>query len=406
MNPTDLSLDDLDRAEAEIETGKRGMRFDQIGSFEPNAPSFLIQDVLERDSQAGVIGDSGSGKTFAVLSLAACIATGKPFAGHSVAHSGPVLYAAGEGRAGLVRRFHAWAKANGVDPLNVPLYLADRGAGLIDADQIAELRAAVRKVAQLHGVPVILIVDTWARALSGADENSAADAGQAIAVLDELRREYGGMTTLVIHHLGAADKTRGRGSTALKAALDSEFLVARNQSSTILLTATKTKDGPTPAPMAFELEDVFLKTLEDGRKVSSAWARPVEYVAESRPAGKNQSVALEVLKQLYAAQKQTLDGAGFAGREALVLVSDWRQACEAAGLDRRRFSEVKASLVDSGKVFLEGPHALLDADAVSGAASESGGTIVPPGRRTHSAMSEIGVSDAFGHFGQNPKGGR
>jgi hypothetical protein len=64
---------------------------------------FLIDGFLDRQGVAMMPGASGSGKTFLVLEMAMCIATGQPFWGMDV-KPGLVLYQAGEGKQGVTKR--------------------------------------------------------------------------------------------------------------------------------------------------------------------------------------------------------------------------------------------------------------------------------------------------------------
>lgn len=351
-----VTLEALDRAEAE-EEGRGGLRFESIGNFKARAPDYLVEGVVEADALAVMFGESAAGKSFVSLSLGLSIATGRPFAGCSIRRRGPVLYAAGEGRGGLIRRAHAWAKANQVDLQGVPFLLADRGAGLIDETQVAELRDAIRSASRLHGTPALLVVDTWARAIAPGSENATEDTGAAVAVLDELRRTYPGMTCLVVHHSGKGDKVSPRGSTALRSAADAVYLIAKAKHGPITMTADKCKDGPEPPPMGFELEDVALGVDEQGRAIGSAWARPCqvgEEVEELRPVtGKNQVQALQALEALCAEQQANLFTGGLDPSGARVSIKDWE---ERSGLDRKRFPEAKAGLEARGLIVIESPY--------------------------------------------------
>src|SRR3546814_2049301 len=60
--------------------------------------------------------------------------------------------------------------------------------------------------------PSLIVVDTVARALAGADENSASDVGRLVDAFDWLKSQWG-CAVLPIHHTGHSQdaKTRGRG---------------------------------------------------------------------------------------------------------------------------------------------------------------------------------------------------
>jgi hypothetical protein len=88
-----------------------------------------------------------------------------------------------------------------------------------------------------------------ARAMAGANENAAEDMGNFVGALDRLRTAWGA-TVLVLHHTGVdpSAQDRGRGSSALRAAMDSEFVI-RPGDPDFSLRATKCKDWPEPRPL-------------------------------------------------------------------------------------------------------------------------------------------------------------
>jgi RecA-family ATPase len=53
---------------------------------------------------------------------------------------------------------------------------------------------------------VLVVIDTLARCMVGADENSARDMGEAIDALDRLRRAAGSCV-LPVHHMGKPNGT-------------------------------------------------------------------------------------------------------------------------------------------------------------------------------------------------------
>src|SRR3546814_9150341 len=103
--------------------------------------------------------------------------------------------------------------------------------------------------------PSLIVVDTVARALAGADENSASDVGRLVDAFDWLKSQWG-CAVLPIHHTGHSQeaKTRGRGSSALYAGLDGEFLVS-SDGDTVQLRSMKEKDWPEPMALCLRSEE-------------------------------------------------------------------------------------------------------------------------------------------------------
>jgi RecA-family ATPase len=93
-------------------SSNNGFQFVRMDSLKVRAPSWLVKGLIETDSFGCLYGDPVAGKSFIGIELSSCIATGTPFYGLAV-KKGPVIYLAGEGQAGLARRFHAWDIARG-----------------------------------------------------------------------------------------------------------------------------------------------------------------------------------------------------------------------------------------------------------------------------------------------------
>ncbi|GKQ73966.1 hypothetical protein KAM447_04740 [Aeromonas caviae] len=229
---------------------------------------YLIKGLLPAECTSSIYGPSGSYKSFLAISWACHIATGKSWDGRRV-EKGAVIYVVGEGGTGVPRRIKAWENTHGEDAANLccvnqPVFVA---APL----QVEQLRLAAEHVKQATGLPVALIViDTLARCFGGADENKASDMGAFIAGCDAVKAATGA-TVLVVHHSGK-DETKGaRGSSSFRAALDAEFLVKRETvgAKALVLTCTKQKDAEEAESRAYDLNDRFLYTDDDGEDVTS-----------------------------------------------------------------------------------------------------------------------------------------
>lgn len=228
---------------------------DLINNLQP--PRWLIDGYLEQHTMALIFGDPASGKSFAAIDMACCIATGTAYHGHDVSQ-GAVFYIAGEGHNGLARRFKAWEQHNGVSLEKAPLYVAERPAQLYDEKHAKAVAEAVQELADAHNVkPVLIVIDTLARNFGGGDENSTKDMNLFVQHVDELKDRWES-TALTVHHTGHGDKSRARGAMALKGALDHEYRVQKDDAGIINFECTKTKDGPDPAPLHFEIVSVSI----------------------------------------------------------------------------------------------------------------------------------------------------
>jgi hypothetical protein len=223
----------------------------------------LVKGWLPQGGTSMVIGASGAGKTHFVLDLAVHVALGRAW--HSCrVEQGAVIYIAAESPWSVTQRLLAIRKEmklEGGVPLDIipyPVNLAD-GRG-----DITELVALIGERAKVHGVPVrLVVVDTAARTMPGADENTAKDASAFINQIDTIR-DRTGAHVLVVHHLGKDESKGARGSSALKAAVDTEITIK-----SWTATLTKQRDGAMGGKVEFSLKDVVIGQDIDGELIEA-----------------------------------------------------------------------------------------------------------------------------------------
>lgn len=206
---------------------------------------------MEAKTTGALFGESTAGKSFVAVDLAACMATGTPWIGHSIATPGIALYFAGEGRHGLPRRFKAWQEEREVIIPKNKLFLPDGRVEIAPSG----VRTITMAIDELPDTPELITIDTVARSLpSGSDENSAKDMMEFINAVDVIRDRYGCVIAL-IHHTGHSEtaQTRARGSSAFRAAMDWEILIDKNKSA---IRWKKMKDSELPEALSFELVSV------------------------------------------------------------------------------------------------------------------------------------------------------
>lgn len=211
-------------------------------------PEWLIHGILPYREFCTVIGEPKLGKTFVVLSLALCVATGTPWFGHKV-RTGKVVYQAGEGHSGIKLRIEAWlAKHPDADRglLARNFRVVPKAVRLLQEDDATALiNTAVALEADL------VITDTWARAMLGGEENSALDTGKAISVCEKVR-DRAGATVIAVHH-----STKGggaaRGSGALLGAVSTQLTLVEGETSKMVLKCLAQKESAQFRDMAFDL---------------------------------------------------------------------------------------------------------------------------------------------------------
>lgn len=206
-------------------------------------PEPLVTGWLFRDSLARVFGPSGGGKSFAMIDLAASVATGRPWHGTPVS-KGRVLYVVGEGLSGYHRRVEAWEKRHGVADSEVDFY--PEAIQVSDQESWAVLEALVGEDSY-----DLIVFDTQARMTVGMDENNATDMGLMIHQLDRLRLASKACVVLV-HHTGHTETERARGSSAVYGAMTSEIQVGKD-GNRVTITTRKQKDIEETAPRILQL---------------------------------------------------------------------------------------------------------------------------------------------------------
>lgn len=201
-------------------------------------PEPLITDVLDKGTTALLYGPWGCGKSFIALDWAASVAAGRSWQGRTT-EPGRVLYVAGEGAFGLKGRVDAWERGwskslpdAGLDVLPEPVNIWKPGA-------LANLSALVS-----WGGYELVVLDTLARCMVGADENSARDSGIVVDALTRLREATPDSRGVVVgvHHTGKDGRTL-RGSSAFEGGAETVYQATRDGGAIDLL-CTKRKDGP------------------------------------------------------------------------------------------------------------------------------------------------------------------
>jgi hypothetical protein len=244
-NPTEIdTTNNTERAER-----KRKFRSRGESRLTP-PPTWLIYELIMEESHVGIYAPSQFLKSFTAIDLAGALATGIPALGSfAVARSGPVFYAAGEGKANVEKkRVTAWEVHSGLGPYGADhLYV---GEGLIanDDETITADIGEIREI--LGGKPALaIVIDTLALALNGLDEDKSHVASRYFAFLNRLRHETGASVTISVGHFGK-DVDRGeRGSSAFQASYDTILWVRKhhfdNETNvhTIELWLRKQKDG-------------------------------------------------------------------------------------------------------------------------------------------------------------------
>jgi archaellum biogenesis ATPase FlaH len=234
---------------------------------------WIVKDFLPHAQLGVLFGESGSGKTFASYDLCAAICRGIEWNGKRVT-KGRVLYVVAEGVAGFVNRIKAYCHQQGIKPSDIDMdVISDLTPNLLEPAQITDL---IKDIKQREPYDLI-VMDTFAQVMPGANENSGEDVGKALAECKRIHRHTGAMV-LLVHHSGKDASKGARGWSGLRAAADVELEVLRSDELRSI-SVTKLKDGQDGAQIGFKLHTVILGEDEDGDDITSCI---VEYTNTGR----------------------------------------------------------------------------------------------------------------------------
>lgn len=206
-------------------------------------PDYLVDGLLDLDSESWIIGAPGSYKSFVALDIAAHVALGLEWRGRRV-NRHDVVYVAAEGQKGIPGRVRAWEavyghRIKGMRWLPEPVQVMGETTARDGQPGLAwrVLVEACRRLA-----PGLIVLDTQARITVGMEENSNTSMGVLIEAVRALKVATGACV-LVVHHTGRNGRD-ARGASALDGAQDTEIRIDRDEDPlTATIALDKQKDG-------------------------------------------------------------------------------------------------------------------------------------------------------------------
>ena len=247
--------------------------FEQWFNREVKFATAMISGLIFRGSIVAVYGESQAGKTLLTSAISACLSQGKPFGDLGVRKT-PVVYLNSESSADYNKRYMGELEYAGI--AEMPDFKVRHGA--FDVRDAIEREKLIRILPKLFGeghYPPMLVFDTLAQHLSGVpgeaiDENSAKDMGKYIYGLRDLAERTGGAVVIVAH--SGKDAAKGiRGSSVIKAALDTEIKVEthveEDGSRYAKVTTTKQKFCAPLEPAMYKVKDVYLNAISGAEEV-------------------------------------------------------------------------------------------------------------------------------------------
>jgi hypothetical protein len=260
------------------------------------SPDYVIENMYTPGSVGMMHGPSNIGKTFSAWYQALCIAEGWKYFGRNVEQSG-VLYCYGEGHSGMQNRALAYKLKYGPKTDNlivrdgIPNFATDpKGAKRALRKAIKEANAQLESKA-LRPLKTVFL-DTFAKAVAGAEENSTREMQPIMNALREIALEMG-VCIIIIHHSGKNAGNGARGSSAIFADVDFNIEIVDPASSdgkrrklkagkgNLVMVLPKMRDSGKSGIAEFRLEEVRLGENKWGNPVTSMVVVPIEQPAPS-----------------------------------------------------------------------------------------------------------------------------
>lgn len=263
----------------------------EFAGGEDTEQEWQVHELVPIEGTGIDLGKSRSFKSFKTLYVAACIQLGRPCYGLATKTGRSVIVVA-EGIKGYKWRLRALARHWDISLSDLPAVIP-AAPNLFRDGQVDELI----KQLKLYK-PTYVVVDHKWRCSVGANEDSASDNAVVFGSADRIAREVGCFVSLIAH-VGNKDATRARGSSSQFAAVDVEILHERaGNDLSGTSTISKNKDSEDGGVFRVRMVPVELGVSKDGKPFGSLVVEHVPGIirqAVQRPAGKNQTAALEAV---------------------------------------------------------------------------------------------------------------
>jgi len=150
----------------------------------------------------------------------------------------------------------------------------------------------------------LLVVDTLARAMPGADENSVQEMGMVIAAADYLKEELG-CTVALVHHEGKDSERGARGTSALRGAWDAAYQIT-GSGPRVKLTVADQKEAESGQVLSFIMETVQVGIGRSSLVPVLDEAPEPEVEEGRREVGGHSGMMLGVLRTLMAGPESAI----------------------------------------------------------------------------------------------------
>ena len=267
-----------------------------------------VKKLLPRQGVAPIFGPSQTFKSFICIDLGLHIALGWNWAGRRT-EQGPVVFIAAENAAGVRKRKVGFELAQAERlPDRVPFYLIETAPNL--GTERNDRDALIASVEAVGVAPALIIVDTLAQSLGGADENNVGMVtflGNATTLANHFK-----CCVAPVHHNPLGDEKRMRGHSSLYAGVDALLRAERKGCElATTLTLDKLKDEEGGARLSVRFDRIVIGRDEDGDEISTLVVAGVDEGAPEQAAkGKVSELIPRQRRLLMEVLEQAINQAG------------------------------------------------------------------------------------------------
>jgi RecA-family ATPase len=267
-------------------------------------PEAVIAGIAWRGRVTVLVAESGAGKTFLLLDLAAAVSDGRPWHDRRV-RLGSVAYISFEGDA-FTLRMQALHEAGATqahvhllearEPLSPRVARDGTEEPSRDEQRLAASLATLAAELAAGGAPPLglLVIDTVRASMTGSEDRSE-DVAAYLRAVRRLLAPYPDAALILAHHAGWQDgelkRRRERGSSAFRGNVDATlYLEATGENpelgtEDLRLTALKVRDDLRPPPLRLIRSRVTLQAVDDeGRPLRTCRIQADHRTQEDREA--------------------------------------------------------------------------------------------------------------------------
>lgn len=235
--PADLDLSTLNETPIPESRARYTVRGSEYYLADREPIPYIVSDLILEGSVNLWYGQFGSKKTWSLLDLAVCVASGKQWLNFDVTPCKVLIVDEESGERRLADRLGSIIRGE-LDGDNVPVNSVSLAQFNL-RDNPNDLNALIILISETGAK--LVIIDALADIMLGGDENAVKDTQPVFAGL-RYASEVTGASFIVIHH---SNKLGGyRGSSAIAGAIDSMLLIqSKPESDLITFKTEKVRDG-------------------------------------------------------------------------------------------------------------------------------------------------------------------